>query len=141
MVTGLTGYAAHGSVILGASGMPDGLVGIREHVQIDMAPAKPPKLAALHKEFHWSYELEKIKWKGGVNGECREKCEGNIVQTYFGKNKGEDKKTLHNPAQDPWSVVQECLSHLACSLCSQWSQWKRRAEGKGVADDLKTSVQ
>ena len=96
--------------------MPDGLVGIREHVQIDMAPAKPPKLAALHKEFHWSYELEKIKWKGGVNWECRENCEGNFVQTYFGKNKGEDKKRLqkqYNHAQDPWSVVQECLSHLA----------------------------
>jgi hypothetical protein len=73
-----------------------------------------------------------ITWKGswGSIGSIEIGSDEKIpreIRTYF----LEDKQ---DPAQDLWSVVQECLQR------DLRSRWKRRAEGNGVPRGTQTLV-
>ena len=69
------------------------------------------------------YGLETIK---GVNQECRAKCNGHFVQTYF-------VKVGQNAVCDLHSLVQGVLAHSA------WNLWPNR--GRGRRDEGKRLVE
>jgi hypothetical protein len=65
-----------------------GLVGIRERVQMDVAPAKPLKLVALRKEFHWSYKLERSGGRDGSIGSVEKNVRGTLCKRTLGRTRG-----------------------------------------------------